>query len=381
MPDVAYGFQLHPGRDSRAFTTEVLDELATDHEEWRVGATMHVPRQRLAYWQGASSDWDSLTDFLVADPECTRMDVPYDQRGRGRDDFSYLAESDPAANPDRFVKRALDAQRQAGATVLVSPWLLHGVTQTEHELSATVRFAEIATELVGSDEHLLMGVEATQGVFATAEARNAMTNELVEGPELPVYLRMRISAPAGYKHCEHEGALEGLRDIVRALDKNERPVALPQSGLTGWLMCAFGGRSFGAGTAASMQRNTPPAGGGGGLPPLHWYFVPQLLGFVQAEEMGDIADVDGFVACDCPYCDGELPEVGASFDAELAGKHFLRWCARLASEIDVNDLSRTIATRVDEAADFAAAVEEDAVPLDPRSKPSHLPVWQTVLSG
>lgn len=380
MPDTGYGFQLHAGQESWAVTTDLLNDLADDHADWRVGATMHIPRQRLSYWARVSDAWEPLSDFLVADPETTRMDRAYDERGRGRRDFAYLAESDPAANPDRFVNDALEAQRDAGASALVSPWLLHGVTQTEHELSATIRFAEIAAGLV-DDERLLMGVEATQGVFATEEARNAMINELVEGPEVPVYLRMRITAPAGYKQYQQSDALAGLRDVVRALDANDRPVALPQSGLAGWLMCAFGARSFGAGMAASMQRNTPPAGGGGGMPPLHWYFVPQMLGFVQAEEMGEIANVNGHEACGCPYCDGELPAVGARFDSETAGKHFLWWCAQLAAELDSDDPTDAVRTRVDDATRFAQAVDDDGVPLDDRSQATHLTVWKGVLDN
>ena len=215
---------------------------------------------------------------------------------------------------------------------LCSPWLLHGISQTEHELAATIKFAEIAADQVDGED-LIMGIEVTEGVFASAEARNALVNELVEGPELPVYLRMRITAPPGYMQYRDSDALTGLSEVVAALDANERSVALPQSGLCGWLMTAFGARSFGAGFAASLQRNIPPASGGGGFPPLHWYFVPELLSFVLAEELEDVADIDGFSTCECPYCDGELPAEGAAFDATAAGKHFVWWCSKLANKL------------------------------------------------
>jgi hypothetical protein len=334
----------------------------------------------MSYWTRAAAAWNDLTDFLIADPETTRLDRAYDDRGRGRDDYDYLSESDPAANVARFVGNVLGAQRSAGATVLVTPWLLHGMTQTEHELAATIRFAEAAVEAVG-DEELLVGVEATEGVFATAEARNALINELVEGPELPVYLRMRITAPSGYKQYQQRDGLEGLREVVRALEANDRPVILPQSGLTGWLMTAFGARSFGAGMAASLQRNTMPSSGGGGLPPLHWYYVPELLGFVQAEEMPDIAGVAGFNVCTCPYCDGDLPEIGAKFDLELAGKHFLWRCAQLAAELPEVNPGGHVSRLVSDASDFWTAVQEAGVSLDARSQATHLAVWSTVLDG
>jgi hypothetical protein len=290
-----------------------------------------------------------------------------------------LGESDAPANAVRFVKQAIDAQTEIGATALVSPWLLHGVTQTEHELNATIGFASLAEEYVDDDDKLLMGIEATQGVFATAEARNAMINELVEGPELPAYLRMRVTAPQGYMQYRDPAALRGLREVVLALDANDRAVALPQSGLTGWFMTAFGANSYGAGMQGSMQRNVAPAGGGGGFPPLHWYFVPEMLCFVLAEEMEDVSEVDGFTVCDCPYCDGELPEAGAAFDAREAGKHFIWWCSTLADELNSGSPRDLVADRVAAASEFSKQIDA-AVQLDDRSIPAHLPIWTQLLS-
>ncbi len=378
MPDIAHGFQFHPGTEAGADTTEFLEELAAAQPDSRVGGTIHIPRQRLTYWQEYGPKWNPSVDFLLGDPECGRMDRPFDERGPGRVDFSYLAESDPAANVERFVEQMLEAQRQVGATALISPWLLHGLSQTEHELAATVGFASAAEELVDG-EKLLMGVEATEGVFANGEARNDFVNELVEGPELPVYLRMRMSPPPGYKQYQQPAALEGLRNVVVALEANERPVALPQSGLTGWFMTAFGARSFGAGMQGSMQRNSAPAGGGGGFPPLHWYFVPQMLGFVQSEEMEDVAAVDDFEPCDCPYCEGDLPETGAGFDVRRAGRHFLWWCSSLGAELTDSDPAEVVSDRVEEAVAFAEEVEDNAE-LDDRSVASHLSIWNDLLS-
>lgn len=379
MPDTAYGFQFHPGTESGADTTDFLEELASHRADSRIGATIHIPRQHLAYWQRIEPAWSPSVDYLVGDPECGRMDRPYGDRGKGREDFPYLKESDPSANAVRFVKQAIDAQTAVGASVVISPWLLHGVTQTEHELNATIRFASLADEYVEEGEELLMGIEATQGVFASEEARNAMVNELVEGPELPVYLRMRVTAPQGYMQFRDQEALRGLKEVVAALEANDRAVALPQSGLTGWLMTAFGASSFGAGMQGSMQRNAAPAGGGGGFPPLHWYFVPQMLGFVLAEEIQDISEIDGFDVCECPYCDGELPASGAAFDARDAGKHFIWWCSALADELNSGSANALVADRVSAASHFSNQVDA-AVQLDDRSIPAHLAIWTDLLT-
>jgi hypothetical protein len=381
MPDTPYGFQLHHGTESASVIAALLGELASARPGVRLGATMHLPRQKPSYWSRAAAIWQTPADFLVADPESARMDLPYDERGRGREGLDYLAESDPAANHVRFVQDVLDAQRAAHATSLISPWMVHGLSQTEHELATTIRFALDAQSLVGPGERLLMGLEATEGVFATPEARNAMINELVEGPELPVYLRMRVNPLGGYKPVEDVACLSGLRDVVRSLTDNERSVALPQSGLVGWFMGAFGACSFGAGMSGSMQRNTLRPASRGGRTPLHWYFVPELLGFVQAEEMEELLELDGVSLCPCPYCAGRSPAVGGMFDSIGAGFHFLWWCLTLAGELNAADPEAAVRQRVENAATVAAEIDEARLVLDERSAPTHIPAWQTVLAG
>jgi hypothetical protein len=97
--------------------------------------------------------------------------------------------------------------------------------------------------------------------------------------------------------------------------------------------------------------------------------------------MADIAEVVGFDLCDCPYCDEELPGEGAVFDASDAGRHFIWWGARLAAELGAGDPRDLVSSRVSTALAFTDAVSEAGVPLDERSEPTHLPVWNAVLEG
>ncbi len=165
---------------------------------------------------------------------------------------------------------------------------------------------------------------------------------------------------------------------------NDQPVLLPQTGLAGWLMLGFGALCFGAGVSGTLQRSPMPlarGGGGGGQPPLQWYFHPQLLGFVRADELADLDRVSGAEVCDCPYCIASPPVPGAAFDRDAADKHFLRWCIRLADEVRrATDRQTTVRQRVEAAERHWRSVQGAGVTLDSRSRPTHLATWIQVVA-
>ena len=361
---------------------ELLADLVVEHPEWRVGVALRLPRQSLAYCVDKLDNWESDTDYQLADPETRQMVLPYRNRGRGRADYPYLQESDPAANRNRFVTRVLRAQVQAGRHALITPSLIHGLTGTNHELKVTLDFARRSLEhSLADNRQMLVGIEATEAIFADKASRDAMLDEIVGLDDAPpVYLRMTTSAtPAGRRQYEHAAALAGLRLAVEALVSNDHAVLLPQSGLAGWLMLGFGAHCFGAGIPGTLQRAPLPvarSGPGGGQRALQWYFHPQLLGFVLADELADLSNVNGAEICDCPYCKATPPAPGAAFDRNAADKHFLRWCVALAEEIrQAPDRKQAVQQRVKAAAQHWQTVQTAGVVLDRRSQPSHLAAW------
>ena len=58
----------------------------------------------------------------------------------------------------------------------------------------------------------------------------------------------------------------GTGKLAEVAADEERRLLLPQTGLTGWLMLAFGAAGFGTGLSGSYQAFGEPAGGGGGKP-------------------------------------------------------------------------------------------------------------------
>lgn len=382
MPTTAISFLAHPsGNESWSVVSDFLADVRQAKPAWRVGASVLLARYKEATSRDHALAFEPNATFVLADPETHKMELPFPSRGRGRDDLAYLKESSPRANISRFVANVLQAQVNNGRSILLSPWLVHGAAPNARNLQATVAFAQAAaaSQLVNGRE-LWFGFQVTQGVVADNAERNALLNELVELPTKPIYLRVQVDAPDGPRQFADGAVIAGLRQLVEGLRSNGVRVVLPQSGLLGWLMLPLGAVSFGAGTRTSMQRTTALTTGGFARQPLNWYFVPQFLGIALAEEMPQIARVSTFQPCDCPYCGGQLPPTGAAFDRVLAGKHYLWWCAKLASELNGKQPLAEVQRRIASAQAFWTRVQGSSVVLDDRSQPQHLANWLAAIS-
>lgn len=371
-------FLAHQGRERLEVLQSTLAAIAENQPTWRVGASVFLPRYSPATSQRYANALDDVALYVIADPETRKMHAPYASRGRGRTQQEYLAEENFRVTKARFVQAVLDAQVANGRDVLISPWMVHGVTGSSRELDLTIDFATRADRAPQvRDRTLLFGVEATDQIFADNDARADMLDRLVELPERPFYMRMMVGGQPNRLGFANGAALGGLREVVQSLADNDRAAFLPQAGLAGWLMLPFGARAFGAGISSSLQRCTTPepGGGGGGQPPLPWYFAPNVLGFVLASELDALRDVEGWEECDCPFCEDSPPDA-RNFNAEAAGQHFLWWCAALANEAHAaRSAIASVRNRLRDASQFWRAAQADGVTLDDRSQPKHLAVW------
>lgn len=364
---------------------DFLDRLDNEHNDWYVGACLLLPRWFVSTQTDRAALLAPNVNYLLGDPDTRRLHLTFEGRGRARNELAYLSESDPLANRKRFVRNTLRAQVANGRDILISPWLIHGIGGDERHLEATVRFAALASEHeLAENRQLLMGLEATQEIFADKDSRDRMVDEVIEGDaELPIYLRMTIDPPESRRPFGDPDSLRGLRAAIEAFRDNDRRVILPQSGLCGYLMLPFGASAFGAGRRASMERNLRPSdssGGGGGAPPLNWYFSFDLLGPVLAEELAPLHTA-GLPVCSCPYCDESPPVPGPGFDAAQAAKHFLYGCASLAEEVrQAEDPAAVVRNRVANAAALWVQIREAGVGLDNRSQENHLAAWSAAIS-
>ena len=378
MPSRGPVFLAHQGAQATGLLEEFLDETAQDHPRWPLASTVFLARYSPTTSEDIVSRFQTGSRYVLADPETHRLADPFPDRGRGRHHHAYLQESDPRSNRQRFVDAVLRSQVDSGADALISPWLTHGVGRSGRDLRATLRFAELAaaSQLVGQRE-LLIGLALTEDVVADPDDRGDFIDEIVDLPDGDIYLRVQVTPPTSFGQYANREVLDGLREIVRALSDNGRHAILPQMGLAGWLMLPDGAYGFGSGISASLQRFVAPTSGFGR--PLEWYFLPQLLGFVLRAEVPDIHRLQGFEECECPYCTDLTFGVGAGWDRDLAGLHYLWWCARLADELaSAGDSGQVLQDRLAASRAFWTEIQGSRILLDERSEPRHLAVWSAV---
>ncbi len=379
-------FFLHKGKERTGFVSEVISAIRLGNPSWGVGGCALLTRGRKAYIKNELELFvSSGASYQVADPDCQRLLLDEDARGAGRKDHAYLQGQAPW-NLESLVRDSLQAQIDVGASVLISPWLPHGETGTNNELDMTLCMArEAMNHELTKDKIVLVGFEVTDKVLGNDDARTHLLNQLVEIPRAGVYLRVSTTSPReGRSQYARQPGLSGLRHFVSVLARNDMPTVLPQSGLLGWLMAPHGVIAFGAGTTGSMEWCKPPGtgGGGGGKAPLHWYYLPQFLGFVLAEELPSIADVAGYQPCICPYCVEDPPITGETFNAEVASRHYLWNCSMLANEIRRSaNPDQTVRRRLLAAQSFWKQCQQDGLVLDRRSGATHLESWIQVAAG
>lgn len=344
-----------------------------------LAATVFVPRYNPGTLEDMTRSLERRTEFVLADPETHRLHYPFADRGRGRQAYPYLQESDPITNARRFVGNVLRAQANAGRDVLVSPWLLHGTSPSMDHLNATLRYVDLARRHpLTAQRTLVLGLAITEGVLRTAASRHDFLDEVTEIDPGIVYLRISVSPTQSFTQYRDETVLTGLAEVVSSLTDNGFAVLLPQFGMIGWLMTAFGAKGFGAGISNSLHRFVPPASGFG--QPLEWYFYEPVLGFVLRSEIETLNNALGIGACPCRYCTA-LPLIGrGAWDRNGAGLHFLATCAglmnRVAAAAHPRDEVRTVVAAANANAE---AVNQAGVVLDPRSVPQHLAVWSRVV--
>lgn len=374
-------FLAHQGSQSPSVVEGFLADIHSDQPNWRVGATVFLPRYVPATGSAYLNQFRPHAAYVLADPETHKLDVMFDDRGRGRHEFTYLQESDPVANRGRFVDDVLRAQVSVGAATLISPWLTHGVSMSTRNFRATMRFAEeAAAHPLAQQYDLIFGVAATEQVMRDDDARDDLLDAMVELPPAHIYFRMQVTPPTSYAQYADTDVLRGLRRFVEGLAANGRRTLLPQIGLSGWLMLPFGALAFGSGINASMQRYIAPVEGFAAQP-LEWYFEPQLLGFVLRTEMLAITQMPNYAACPCRHCGNLTFGPGRQWDRNEAGLHYLWWCAQLAEEARVAATpAQVVRARITAAQVFWNDLQQAAVPLDPRSEPRHLAAWSAAVA-
>lgn len=378
-------FVLHKGPRQRIEVIgDVVDATANAPLSEHVAASVLLPDYRPDTAAAFIAELAARGTVGIADPALHYLEFPSSKRGAGSSHYAYLESMDPYDNPTAFCAAVVDAQIDAGADVLVSPWLTIGLGSDDQSVEATsLLAAETERRADAAGREMVIGLAVAPPTISDSRKRNDLLNVITdEFPVSNVYMRVYLQRASSFTQYSDQPVLEGLATMAGSLRANDRSLLLPQFGLAGWLMMGLGAAGFGSGMSGTLQLCCARTEGQGGRGrPLERYFVADLLGYVLREEYELIKKMPGFVTCPCPFCEELLARPAGAWDLNLAGQHYAWWCAVLAAEVVAAATPRTVVQRrVEGAAEFFDSLRQAGLSLDPRTEPKHLAVWSEVVS-
>ena len=271
----------------------------------------------------------------------------------------------------------LEAQRIAGATLLLSPGRAVDPTDPRASLDRVFNEADAALAELQGGERMALNLTLPRSWLTSPVLRDQLLDQLLDQEQFDTWY-IRVQWPSTLRSTEQptdHDLLSGYKRLAQLASDEERTLLLPQTGLTGWLQLGFGASGFGSGLPGADQAFKEPVGGGSGAPAIERYFEPKLLHSVERTVHEALSRQPGYDTCNCPYC----PALHASADwrFELAQLHQLYWTGILTADTATAD--RGGAPGAIRRAVRTALTVRMANPLVGPSEPRHLPVWDRLL--
>jgi hypothetical protein len=283
--------------------------------------------------------------------------------------------------PNRdWVREVLDAQREAGANLLLTP----GTPLNEHDPVPSLHGVEQQVawvrEQLSGDERLAVNITMDGAWLASGALRAHLLNAIVESDENTWYIRVKWPFAPAYSQLADTAIIDGYRELSTVMEDQERVLLLPNSGGTGWISLAWGATGFGTGmgnvargftTGRVIRRKAP-------VPPIPpRYFERALLHTVEVTTSDALARIPGYRPCSCLYC-SQL-RAAQTWDSELSGAHYLLAIADQTAALAGGPNRRGMARRAVRAAIQTRDEVVRTVPLTDRDAPVHLPIWESRL--
>ncbi len=317
--------------------------------------------------------------LLIADPQGYRM---VDGGGMSGSDFgeSTLRRWPYLKQEPALTASIVDAQRQVGANLLLSPGrALDSVMPAESLAALTAEGDETASVLLPG-ERMALNVTIDGAWLQRQVLRDQLLIELLEQEHFDTwYVRVRL--PRSVRPPEQAADVEllsGLKELASLAAEQERNLLLPQSGVTGWLQLAFGAAGFGSGLSLADQAFKAPLQGlkrdGEPPPRKELYFEPALLHTVNRATHDVLLAQPDYLLCDCPYCPSLHANPWNHTTAALHGLHRLGRLTNLATTGGRGGPAVAVRRAVREARETARRW-----PLADVNLPRHLSIWDPLL--
>ena len=354
--------------------------LANIHASAGIGVALGVVSRLGMFSEDSHREFHGLcgaASVRIVDPEGSRSNP----RGLRFLDTSprQLARA-PYLAPGAVVNVAdvLDLQRERGANLLLTPGRALDPANPQPSLDEAFADGDEALAHLRSGERVALNLCMSADWLTSEHLRDALLAQLLDQEQFDTwYLRVQWSTSIR-SHAQPilEPLLRGYRRIAELAADEGHILLLPQTGLTGWLMLAFGASGFGSGIGGAEQAFREETGGGGnGAPPIERYFERSLLHTIERTSRHIVLGDPAYVQCHCPYCAALL--AGPAWSHEYAGLHQVFNAGLLTSAVAPTGRGGThgaVRRTVQAARHFALGKA-----LTGLSEPRHLQVWDRVL--
>ncbi|MFB8084429.1 hypothetical protein [Streptomyces sp. NPDC055992] len=345
-----------------------------------IGAVANLPSVKLQKI-GAFFDQASVAALRIADPQCYRLDdkvlrLPPDPIGKRA--FEYAPYLSPTDDPE-WLHQVIDAQRSAGANLLLTPGRALNPDDAQNSLDATFREADQALALTDRGERIALNLTIPARWLAVGALRNRLLDEILDQDQFDVlYVRIQWAQTKAFAPTEDVDLLMGIRRLSNLCQDEGRALLLPQTGLTGWFALAHGAMGYGLGVSGTDQCFAEHVfrRGRQGQQQAQRYFERQMLHTIDSSSHDVVAQVPGYSECGCSYC----PSL---FDAQpwphaLSALHHIFSMGALTAHVQEDSgrggrhgaVRRIVAT---------ARRWSSGLPLGPGDLPRHLSVWDQAL--
>jgi hypothetical protein len=342
--------------------------LALGVSSWLPGATV---KSHAEFSSSCSAAAIRIIDPLgfIAEPQDVRVNEPKERAVKWA---PYLRGPMPTAE-------LLDMQRERGANLLLTSGRALDPSDARRSLAEACSEGDDALAELKPGERLAMNLTMGAVWLRRPQLLDALLTELIEQQQFATW-HVRVQWPSSAKTWTQptdEKLLAGYRKLAATADDEERRLLLPQTGLTGWLMLAWGTAGFGTGPFGSNQAFLEPIRGGGGKPQIERYFERQVLHTVERTARPLLTGDSGYAQCTCPYCRPLL--AGAAWSHEYAGLHHLFSVGVLTAQVAQAVAGRrgtygAVGRAVRAAGRFAGGKA-----LTGNSTPAHLRAWDQLL--
>ncbi|CAM5253534.1 hypothetical protein STANM309S_04328 [Streptomyces tanashiensis] len=231
---------------------------------FNLGVAVPLPRTRPA---GVATFLRNtqLAPVQIADPECFARHDSYGSVLMERRDgkpyagpstsqhWGFFTQELPAGWTREWVAKVVRAQRDVGATVLLTPGVWMDASDRVSSLKLIKEAVSWAREEVRSHENLAVNITISHSWLSTPILRDALLAELLDMDEDVFYVRVRWPLPHPYGQLVSPDILDGYLELSDVCAENDKFLILPNTGMNGWVSLAWGASGFSTGIGSGER--------------------------------------------------------------------------------------------------------------------------------